>query len=307
MDKLEAMGIFKRTAELLSFTAAAEDLGLPKAKVSGAVQQLENALGTRLFHRTTRRVQLTADGQRYLSGCNGLLLDLAALEARVSGNRDITGQLRVDMNVRMATKLVIPQLPEFLQRYPGISLELSSVDYFVDPVREGFDCVVRVGGLVDSSLVAQPLGELEFINCASRGYLDRYGTPLSPDDMAAHKVVDYGAQFGARGAVWEYWDGQRNCELAVAYSVRVNNVEAYRAACMAGLGIAQLPRQAVREVLASGELVEILPAYSAGALPVSLVYPNRKNLPRKLRVFMVWLSEVIQVYLQQDAGTTPAL
>ncbi|WP_240312015.1 LysR family transcriptional regulator [Teredinibacter turnerae] len=300
LDKLEAMRIFKRTAELLSFTAAAEDLGMAKARVSAAVQQLEDDLGSRLFHRTTRRVQLSPDGAEFLRGCSAIMDDLDALEGQLRGDTEVSGNIRVDMNVSVAKNLIIPRLPEFLACYPRVTVELSSVDYFVDPVKEGFDLVLRVGELQDSTLVARYLGDMQFMNCASRGYLEKYGEPQSPEDMHNHRVVDYCANSvaGTRSAAWEYWDGRQFLEMRVPYSIRVNNVEAYRAACLAGLGIAQMPRVSLHRDAANEQLVEILHAYSAGALPVHLLYPNRRNMPRKVRVFMDWLAEQIQAYLE---------
>lgn len=168
MDKIHAMQLFIRVAELESFSRAADTLGLPKGSVSRQIQALESHLGARLLHRTTRRVQLTQDGMVYYERARDLLSNLEELDGMFQLDpSSISGRLRVDMPVAVAKKLVIPQLPAFLQQYPGIELELSSSDRLVDVVREGFDCVVRVGTLKDSGLIARPLGKLTQINCAS--------------------------------------------------------------------------------------------------------------------------------------------
>src|SRR5688500_15985936 len=180
MDQLDAMRIFVRVAEMAGFTRAADSLGLPKASVSGAVQQLEAALGARLLHRTTRRVQLTHDGQAYYERCKDLLTDIEELQAMFTpSEQGLNGRLRVDMSSGIARNIVLPRLPEFLQRHPQLAIELSSTDRRVDVVREGFDCVLRVGALADSNLIARRLGAFPIANCASPDYLRRHGVPQS--------------------------------------------------------------------------------------------------------------------------------
>ncbi|MDN5680927.1 MAG: LysR family transcriptional regulator, partial [Ewingella sp.] len=199
MDKLQAMQLFIRVAELESFTRAADTLGLPKGSVSRQIQALESALGTRLLYRTTRRVQLTQDGMVYYERCRDLLANLDELDGLfLHDPSTISGRLRVDMPVSLARNLVITKLPAFLQQYPGIELELSSSDRLVDVVREGFDCVVRVGHLKDSGLIARSVGKLTQINCASPDYLARFGYPESLGALASHPVVDYAVNLGSR-------------------------------------------------------------------------------------------------------------
>lgn len=291
MDQLDAMRIFVRVADLASFTAAADQLGLPKASVSGAVQQLERQLDVRLLHRTTRRVQLTPDGETALERCKDLLSDadeLAALFQRTPAA--LTGRLRVDMSTGLAKNLM-PRLPEFLAQHPGITLELSSTDRRVDLVREGFDCVVRVGTLQDSSLVARPLGHLRMVNCVSPAYVERFGVPLRPEDLARHRLVHYGStpsSFEVRDALGAVQQVPMRGVLAV------NESQAYRAACLAGLGIIQVPESGVRGDLDSGALLEVLSAHRAAPMPVNLLYPSRRHVSRRLRAFMDWLDEAIR-------------
>ena len=186
MDKIHAMQLFIRVADLESFSRAAETLALPKGSVSRQIQALENRLGTQLLHRTTRRVSLTQDGMVYYERAKDLLANLDELDGMFQHDpSSISGRLRVDMPVGVARNLVIPKLPAFLQHYPGIELELSSSDRLVDVIREGFDCVVRVGTLKDSGLIARPLGKLSVINCASPDYLTRFGYPETLGDLGA--------------------------------------------------------------------------------------------------------------------------
>jgi DNA-binding transcriptional LysR family regulator len=170
MNLTESMKVFVRVAELASFSAAADQLGLPRASVSAAVRQLETELGTRLLHRTTRRVQMTQDGQVAFERAQDLLADLDELQGLFRARAALLrGRLRVDMPQAIARDVVLPALPAFLAEHPELEIELSSVDRRVDLVREGFDCVLRVGQLADSSLIARPVGAYHMVNCACAG------------------------------------------------------------------------------------------------------------------------------------------
>ena len=270
MDKIHAMQLFIRVADLESFSRAAETLALPKGSVSRQIQALESHLGVRLLHRTTRRVQLTQDGMVYYERAKDLLSNLDELDGMFQHDpASISGRLRVDMPVGFAKKMVIPHLPTFLQQYPGIELELSSSDRQVDVIREGFDCVVRVGALKDSGLIARPLGKLTQINCASPDYPPGFEV-----------MIDGAVRWVKTGGI-----------------LTVNSTETYQAACIAGLGIIQVPRTGVREALRAGDLIEILPQYRAEPLPVSLIYPHRRNLSRRVNLFMEWLGGLMKAYV----------
>ena len=298
MDKIHAMQLFIRVAELESFTRAADTLGLPKGSVSRQIQALENHLGCRLLHRTTRRVLLTQDGMVYYERAKDLLSNLDELDSMFQSDpSSVSGRLRVDMPVAVARHVVIPQLPDFLQQYPGIELELSSSDRLVDVIREGFDCVVRVGTLKDSGLIARPLGKLTVINCASPAYLSRFGYPESLDDLSNHALVHYATNIGVRQPGFEVARENGAQWVKAGGVLTVNSTETYHAACLAGLGIIQAPRVGVREALHDRKLVEILPQYRAAPMPVSLLYPHRRNLSRRVHLFMEWLTEVLQDYV----------
>lgn len=298
MDKIHAMQLFVRVAELASFSRAAESLSLPRGSVSRQIQALEDALGTRLLHRTTRRVQLTQDGMVYYERARDLLANLDELDTLFQRDpASISGRLRVDMPVPVATKMVIPRLPAFLQQYPGVELELSSSDRLVDVIQEGFDCVVRIGELSDSGLVAKPLGQLTVLNCASPDYLTRFGWPESPEELASHALVHYVPTMGIRPQGFEIWRDGQSQWIKTGGVVTVNSTESYHAACLAGLGIIQAPRIGVREALRSGKLVEVLPQYRARPMPVSLIWPHRRNLSRRVHLFMAWLSEIMKEYV----------
>lgn len=300
MNQVEAMRIFVRVAELASFTAAAEQLGLAKASASSAVQLLEDLVGTRLLHRTTRRVQMTQDGQVFFERCIDVLADLDDVQtlfrAGQAGEAGLRGRLRVDMPTAVARDVVLPRLPDFFALYPGLELELSSTDRRVDLVREGFDCVLRVGTLGDSSLIARPLGEYRQVNCAAPAYLAAHGTPQTLADLPHHRLVHYVGTLGARSPGFEYVDAAsgKTRYLDMPGAVTVNNSECYQGACLAGLGIIQVPEIAVRALVQDGRLAEVLPAFRPPPMPVSLVYAHRRHLPRRVQAFMNWLAELME-------------
>ena len=300
MNQLEAMRIFVRVAEQSSFTRAAESLGLRKTSVSHAVQTLESALGARLLHRTTRRVQLTQDGQAYYERARELLAEFEELETLFQRSAQaLRGRLRIDMPSALARQHVLPQLPAFLAAHPHLDVELSSTDRYVDVVREGFDCVVRAGPLADSRLVARRLGAYRIVNCASPAYLARHGTPHALEDLAHHHLIHYVSTLGARSPGFEYPQGDAYRTLPMAGVLTVNSADAYEHACLAGLGIIQAPAAGVREYLQSGALVQILPQYPPAPMPVSIVYAHRRNLPRRVAAFMDWIALLMQPHLAE--------
>ncbi len=304
MNPLERMQIFTRVAELNSFTQAALALGLPKATASTAVQQLESLLGTRLLHRTTRKVQLTQDGQIFYERCKDVLADVDELQTmfQQQGAQALRGRVRLDMSTGVARNIVIPRLPELLQLHPHLELELSSTERRVDLVREGFDCVLRSGAVSDPGLIARPLGHLRMVNCASPAYLQVHGIPVTLADLTGHALVHYVSTLGTRSMGFEFLDGAQVGQLPMAGAMTVNNADAYTAACLAGLGIIQVPVIGVRDLLTQGLLVEVLPQYPAPAMPMTLLYANRRNVSKRVRVVMDWLAGVLTVHLASHNG-----
>jgi len=192
---------------------------------------------------------------------------------------------------------VIPHLPEFLQAHPQIEFELSSTDRLVDQIQEGFDCVMRAGAPRDPQLIARPLGHLILINCASADYLRRRGTPQTLADLAEHDLIHYVSRLGGKSEGFEYPGSGEYRTLPMSGPVVVNNSDACNAACLAGLGLIQAPEIGVREHLARGALVEVLPDYRPEPMSVSLLYAHRRNLPKRVRVFMEWVASVLEPVL----------
>jgi len=306
LNRIEAMQIYVGVAELASFTQTANAMSLPKASISTAVRQLESELGTRLLHRTTRRVQMTQDGQVFYERCKDLLADFDELQNLFrSDDTALQGRLRVDMPSAVARDLVLPRLPDFLQAHPALNVELSSTDRRVDLIREGFDCVLRVGTLGDSNLIARPLGFYRMVNCASPAYIAQFGCPRHPDELAGHRLIHYVMNLGARDSGFEYQDADDagSCvHIPMDGALTVNNSDAYYGACLAGLGIIQVPEVGVRSALDQGVLVELIPQYRAAPMPVSLVYANRRHQPRRVQVFMNWLEAIMKPRLIQNVA-----
>ncbi len=297
---LHELRVFARVAELGSFTRAAEQLGLAKGRVSASVQHLELRLGTQLLHRTTRQVRLTHDGEQFLERCQELLADAEQLQAMFQpAASGLRGRLRIDLPAALARDVVIPRLPEFLARHPLLDVGISTTDHRVDPVREGFDCVLRVGTLADSALVARPVGEMAMCNVASPAYLRAHGTPKSLADLAQHRVVHYAARLGTQNAGWEYRDGKQTRLHPMRSAVVVNSTDAYQAACLAGLGLIQVPVHGVRRLIEAKRLVEVLPRFRPAPMPVTLLYPQRRQLPPRVQAMLRWLQETVAAELDK--------
>lgn len=296
MNKLELLRSFVRVTELSSFTQASEALSLPRSTVSEHVQALEELLGTRLLLRTTRKVQATPDGVVLYERSKDMLAQMDELESLFRSDAMLSGRLRVDMPTAMAHNIVLPRLSEFLAEHPGIDLEISSTDRRVDLIREGFDCVLRVGDLPDTTLVARHLGDLSMVNCVGAGYASEHGVPQTLADLQQHRMIHYVMSFGANTAFFEYQEQGKSRTLAMPRSITVNNVQAYEAACLGNLGIIQSPRMGMRKHLLSGHLVEILPDHRPLPMKISLLYAHRRHLPERCRVFMDWLQKLIAEY-----------
>ncbi len=303
MNLLDLLRTFVRVHELASFTGAAESLGLPRSTVSEQIRALEQRLGTRLLQRTTRRVQPTQDGQLLYERCRDMLDQVDEVEGLFREGRSLTGRLRIDLPVALARNLVMPRLGEFLDRHPALEVEVSATDRRVDLVREGFDCVLRIGEVGDTGLVARRLGSYPLVNCASPAYLKAHGTPRTLDDLADHHLVHYVSVLGARSAGFEYEENGRTLCLPMRGRVTVNNSDGYKEACLGGFGLIQVPLAGVREALERGELQLVLPDHVPAPMSASLLYAHRRNLPRRVRAFMDWLGGLIE----QDLAAANAL
>lgn len=297
--QLDTVRMFVKVAELASFTRAAEHLGLSKARVSTAVQALEADVGSRLLQRSTRAVRLTPDGEDFLVRARQLVSDADELASLFQAPSSLRGRVRVDMPQSLARSLFIPRLPDLLSAHPHLELQLSTTDRRVDVIREGFDCVLRVGRLDDSGLVARRLGEVPMMNCASPAYLKKHGTPRTLDDLDDHLVVHYSTRFGTDAPGFEYRDGNVYRDRPMRSVITVNSTDSYRDACIAGLGIVQSPRMGLLPSVLAGELVEILPQLAAEPMAISIVHAHGRNVPRHVRAVMSWIAELLKQHLER--------
>lgn len=297
MDKISAMRVFIRVAELESFSKAATSLDMAKGSVSTTIHGLETLLVARLFERTTRQVRLTSEGRSFLERCKDLLADIEEVETMFQGDTGkIAGKIRVDMSTPVARDVVIPRLAEFLARYPRVEVDLSSSERRVDLIREGIDCVVRGGNTRDAGLAERPVGVVQFVNAASPAYLKTFGKPESVDDLKSHRLILFNTVPGSPAGGFEYHDGTKYRELKMAGSITVDTADAYKTACLAGLGICQTPRIGIAAELKQKRLVEILPGLKAEPMHVSIVFPQRRMLARRVRVFIDWLEPILKAH-----------
>jgi DNA-binding transcriptional LysR family regulator len=289
MDRFEGMRVFTRVVERRSFTLAAGDLGLPRSTVTDAVKQLEARLGVRLLERTTRQVNPTLDGEAHYRRCLSLIADLEDAEAAF-GDAKPKGLLRVDVHGTLARHFVMPRLPNFLAEYPGIELYMSEGDRLVDLIREGIDCVLRVGDLQDSDMIARRVAMLEEITCAGPAYIDRFGLPLSVDDLGGHIMVGFHSSGSGALLPLEFVVDGAARQITLRATISVNGAESLVAAARLGLGLIQVPRYHIEHDLKRGTLVAVLPDCPPSPTPVSLLYPRNRQLSPRVRVFIDWLT-----------------
>jgi LysR family transcriptional regulator, regulator for bpeEF and oprC len=292
MDIVQAMKVFARVVETKSFTRTAETLNIPRGRVTVIVQSLEAHLKTRLLQRTTRSLNLTPDGAAYYERCVRVLADIDDIESSFLGNeRSPRGKLRVDMPGALGRLIVMPALGDFHEKYPDIDLRLGLGDKSLDLVQEGIDCVIRIGTLQDSTLVARRVGVYQGVTVASPEYLRNAGTPRTLAELAHHRTVNY--YFGRTGRFMPFTfdaDGEV-VEVKMHGSIAVNDAEAYLVGALNGLGIVQGARFMALPYLESGALVEILSQWKPRPLPISAVYPHNRHLSATVRAFVDWIAE----------------
>jgi len=286
------MRLFTRIVDLGSFTAAAEDQGLPRATATHSMQQLEKRLGVRLLHRTTRHVSATLDGQAYYERCVRVLNDLEEAESFLGeAAANPKGKLRVDLQATLAANFLLPDLGNFCRRYPGIELEIGTGDRLVDLVKEGVDCVVRGGEPRDSGLVARRVALRPQVTVASAAYIKAHGRPRTIEQFRQHQGVNYFSTATGKRAPFEFQVDGKVQTVQLKGRVSVTSADAYVACCEQGLGFIQVPRYHLREQLAAGRLVEVLAIHPPPPMPVSVLYPHHRQLSPRVRVFIDWVVE----------------
>lgn len=292
MDRFDAMQAFARVVETGSFTKAASTLHMSKTSVTQLVQQLEARLRVRLLNRTTRKVNVTADGAAYYERVVRLLADVDDAETSLSSAAMAPrGRLRVDVPSPFARMLLIPALPAFYARYPEIQLTLGVSDRIVDIIGENVDCVVRGGEITDQSLIARHVGDLQLGIYATPGYLQRSGTPGHPRELeeAGHSTVGFLWSRTGRVLPYAMQRGDERIEAQGRPLLTVDDGNAYLAAGLAGLGMLWLPHYMAAPHLASGELVRLFEDWQMTPMPMYLAFAPNRHVSAKLRVFIDWV------------------
>ncbi|STB68516.1 LysR family transcriptional regulator [Citrobacter freundii] len=283
-DHLGGITAFVTTAQQGSFTAAAEKLGLTKSAVGKSVGRLEDRLGLKLFQRSTRRLSLTPDGERFLASCQSAIDILEQAEAELTSHIcQPSGRLRVDLPAAFGRQRILPILLDITRRYPELALTVTFSERLVDLIEEGIDLVIRIGELADSSgLVARRLTTQKLVICASPDYLLYQGEPVNPDELSQHQCVVGFRRNQPISWLLKESDGQIS-RFTPPPTHEFGDGDAMLAATLAGGGLSQLPLWLVGKYLESGELREVLPGHSGGEMPVSALWPKSRQLLPKIR------------------------
>jgi len=303
VESLSDIAVFVHVVRNGSFTVAAEKLNLSKSVVSKYVTRLEDRLGARLLNRTTRRLSLTEVGQAFFERSQRALGEIEEAEAEVSRLQGTPrGELRLSSPMSFGILHLAPLLPAFLARYPELSIDMVLDDRKTDLVDEGFDLAIRIGELVDSSLVARRLGPCRHVVCGSPEHFARYGVPRSPGDLAEHPALTY--RYRDAPAEWRFVDGDGNYhQVAINRRMQMNNSLALRGALLKGAGVTLTPTFVVGGDIKSGLLMAVLTEYQSLEVSIYAVYPQRKHLSPKVRAFIDYLSEQIDDPPYWEPGT----
>ncbi|WP_343583584.1 LysR family transcriptional regulator [Herbaspirillum sp.] len=293
MNKLREIECFIAVAELGSFVKAADALGISKAAVSRTVLDLEARLGSRLMQRTTRRLSLTEAGTLYLERCKQIVAALEeADDLLLAGAANPTGLLRINAPHTFGVLHLAPLWPVFMERHPGVALDITLSDRIVDIIDEGFDMAIRIARLSDSTLVHRKLATTKLLVCAAPAYLDKHGTPSHPHELAQHQTISY--SYNAGKDDWQFNGPEGTVSVKINSRIHVNNGDSCVAAALGGAGITRQPTFMIDQYLRSGQLVPLLPDYTAPDLGIYAVYPSRSHLPPKVRAMLDFLSEAFR-------------
>lgn len=283
MHGLQPLVAFADTARHGGFAAAARETGVAPSTLAKAVARLERTLGVRLFHRTTRQVRLTPDGERLFQRCQRVLAELEELQAEASGaSAEPAGLLRVDMPVYYGKYFVMPLLAALQRRHPQLMLDLRLSDSFSDLVRDRIDIAVRIGKLADSTLVARKVGIEHLVLCASAAYLKRRGTPRTLEELATHDAIVFRLPSSGRDRPWQFRQRGGDVQLQPRARTRIGDTEGLLQGLMLDLGLCQVPDYLVEGHLRSGRLVEVLPSFRPSPLPINIIHPAGRLLPSRV-------------------------
>jgi DNA-binding transcriptional LysR family regulator len=287
MDRLTSMAAFVRVVDLGSFTAAAAALRISPQMVAKHIVFLEDRLGARLLNRTTRKQSVTELGRSYYERCRLVLAEAKAADALAQDVRaHPRGCLRINAPVTFGTYSLVPLVTRYLRTHPDVQVDLTLSDRLVDPVEEGYEAVVRLGPVADTTLAARPLAPYRLVACASAAYLAERGTPMHPADLAGHECLGFAYWSGAMARRWSFTRDGHGFDAAVGGRLHINDGKALLRAALDGFGIALGAEVAVRDDLAAGRLVRVLPDYAGPSRQMHLIFAADRRLTPKLRHFI---------------------
>ncbi|HSW04208.1 LysR family transcriptional regulator [Aquabacterium sp.] len=305
MHGLQPLLAFSETAKHGGFAAAARELGTVPSTLAKAVARLEATLGLRLFHRTTRQVSLTVDGERLFQRCQRVLAELDELQTEAAGVRAApSGTLRIDMPIAFGRLVMLPLLARLVQQHPGLQLDARFSDTPVDLVKDGIDVAIRAGELQDSTLVARRFASQALILVASPRYLTERGTPQALDSLAAHRAIVFRMPGSGRDRPQQFSVKRRVVALQPSDGLRLSDGDAMVQAAVLGMGLAQIPHYMATADLAAGRLVEVLADHRPPEMPIHAVMPASRMVPARVRVLLVALDEMAAA--ERAARAAPA-
>lgn len=285
MDKFTSMNTFVKVVEQGSFAAAAKELALSSTMVGNHIRYLEELLSTKLIYRTTRKQSLTEAGQIYYGRCIELLDQITDAELEIKDLHDMPrGVLRVSAPITFGNACLAVNIHEYMAQVPEVELQLILSDYCVDLVNDNYDVAIRIGELPESGMVARPLKPYRLVTCASPEYLEKYGAPKIPADLALHNCLSF-----RNHQILRQWTfHQDGCDYPVKLNgnLSINNGQGLKEAALSGVGIIIQPEILLHQELGSGELIEILHDFSIPCRPMNLIYLPDRNMPPKLRSFI---------------------
>lgn len=287
MHGLQALLAFSETAKRGGFASAARELGTSSSALAKSVGRLEESLGLRLFHRTTRRVTLTADGERLFRRCQRVLAELDELQSEASGVRAApSGTLRINMPIVFGRMFVLPVLARLAAKYPALEIDARFSDAYVDLIQDGIDIAIRAGDLQDSTLVARRFASQQLVLVGAPSYLREHGEPKSIEDLSAHRHILFRMPTTGRERPQQFTVKGRTISLNPANGARLNDGEAMVQAALLGMGLTQVPDYMAAADVAAGRLVEVLQQHRPPEMPIHAVMPGHRMVPPRVRVLL---------------------
>lgn len=286
-----------------SLSAAATKAGISSSAVTKCLSRLEDDLGTLLVNRSTRRISITENGQQYYTRCKQIVADLDQADMSMRQQNDVaSGLVRMIVPVSFGHVTLIPALPEFYRKYPEIGLDIHFSDYTVDIIQGGFDLAVRTGELEDSTLIRRVLTKGPMMTAATRDYLARHGTPVVPEDLTGHNCIQ-GRHGGPR---WTFQRQGKTFDVPVKGNLQVHSGEAVRVAALSGMGIARSTWWLFRKDVMAGNLVPVLEEFAPQGIALSVVYPGKRHVSRKVVAMIEFLAEITRVKTPKGRPAQPA-